>query len=165
MEYNKFKLKPVELVLGQKYMVSSHNSKTIRLCKFIKTTPKGHNFLAEDMDKCLFKKHIYTSKSSNHLNGTWFWLPDYIIVSEYIPEKIINVPDTAMSIGESTKNNLTYLQYKDHQIAKGEKYSWIDYKNIVLSKLKYDLIINESGSMNKIRVIPFVPEEDREIFL
>lgn len=133
MYANSIKIKPIQLVLGKKYMVTWKDSKTIRICKFIKVTPKGHNFLADDMDKCLFKKHIYASNSSNHLDGTWFWLPESVKISEYIPEVI-----------KSEKSDIeSYNEYKERKTKNDEFYSWTDYNKTVL------------------RVIPSVPEKDR----
>lgn len=114
----------MKLVLGKKYMIDIETHKTIRLCKLIKVTPKGYNFLADDMDKCLLKKHLYASNSSNHLDGTWFWIPEYMKITEFVETK----PD----IVEPEKPTLSYIQYKEQQIAKGEEYSWHD----MLKKIK-----------------------------
>ena len=138
--YTNLKFKPTKLVLGKKYMVANDGSNTIRLCKLIKVSPKGYNFLAEDMDKCLLLKHIYASNSSNHLDGTWFWIPDYMKISEYVEPK----PEV---VEPEKPTTLSYIQYKEYQIAKGEDYSWTEYKNIVLGKIKYEMIIDDSGSM------------------
>ncbi len=137
------KLKPVKLVLGKKYMVSFEGSKTIHICKLIKVTPKGYNFLAEDMDKCLFVKHFYVSNCSNHLNGTWFWMLDSVKITEYIEP-------TKPKVVETEKPSiLNYTDYKEAQIKKGEDYSWVDYNNKVLKmkKPKSVTIIDVSGSM------------------
>ena len=138
--YPNLKLKPMKLVLGKKYMIAIEGNITIRLCKFIKVTPKGYNFLADDMDKCFLQKHIYASNSSNHLDGTWFWIPDFMKITEFVEPK----PEV---VEPEQPTTLSYIQYKEHQIAKGEYYSWTEYKNIVLGKIKFEMILDESGSM------------------
>ena len=44
--------------LGEEYLVGR------RVCKFIKTTPKGFNFLDTHTSKCVFRRHLYDNKYS-----------------------------------------------------------------------------------------------------
>lgn len=44
------------LELGAQYIVYGH------LCRFIKVTPKGYNFLNEYTNKCVFPQHLYDKK-------------------------------------------------------------------------------------------------------
>ena len=139
MSYNNYpnlKLKPMKLVLGKKYMIAIEGSKTIRLCKLIKVTPKGYNFLADDMDKCFLQKHIYASNSSNHLDGTWFWIPDFMKITEYVEPK----PEVV----EPKKSEIeSYHEYVNRKNDNAEYYSWVDYCNTVLRAK------DNSGSMKQ----------------
>jgi len=47
----------IELEVGKHYLVS-HVGKPA-LCKFIRVTPKGFNFLMVEKDRCLLKRHLY----------------------------------------------------------------------------------------------------------
>jgi len=141
--YSNLKLKPMKLGLGKKYMIAIEGSKTIRICKLIKVTPKGYNFLADDMDNCFLTKHIYASNSSNHLDGTWFWIPEYMKIIEYVEPK----PEL---VEPEKPTTLSYTQYKAEQIAKGEYYSWTDYKKVFIDMSKPLIIIDTYDLDEKI---------------
>ncbi len=42
------------------------------ICRFIKTTKCGYNFLNLETSKCVFNRHLYPSKYDNHKSGDWF---------------------------------------------------------------------------------------------
>jgi len=48
--------KKMELTLGEYYYIYGG------VCKFIKVTEKGFNFLNENKNKCILKQHLYDRK-------------------------------------------------------------------------------------------------------
>lgn len=67
----KYKRRPRRLILGEEYYVKFNRGNTV-LCKFIKPTAKGYNFLNIETSKCIFKRHVYPSKCENHKDGNFF---------------------------------------------------------------------------------------------
>lgn len=60
--------KQVTLILGQEYWVGWYNGK-VTLCKFIKPTPCGYNFLNINTNTCsILKHHLYMSKHPDYKN-------------------------------------------------------------------------------------------------
>lgn len=74
--------KPMALELGEDYWVSNWNK--FYLCRFIKVTPKGYNFLNLETSKCLFPRHIYVTKNDE----TKFWFPTFIMIKKVEKEQI-----------------------------------------------------------------------------
>lgn len=75
---NYVRLHRVVCVLGETYKVIRGNRAYI--CKFIKVTNKGYNFLHEESNMCLFPKHWYVPREwQNQCQGPekHFWVPYY----------------------------------------------------------------------------------------
>lgn len=72
----KYKRRPQQLILGEKYYFKFNHGGGV-LCKFIRPTPKGYNFLNIETSKCILKQHLYPSKCENHKDGNFFWISEY----------------------------------------------------------------------------------------
>ena len=86
MNVIEFKRKPSfhrkVLTLGNDYVINN------QVCRFIKVTPKGYNFLRLDTNKCILKSHLYDRRfygkelPKNH-KEVKTWLPDFLNVMSY----------------------------------------------------------------------------------
>lgn len=77
----RIKRKPKKLELGKNYYVG-FSYKDIVKCKFIQTTKSGFNFLNLQTNKCILKHHLYRSKYDIHSDGNWFWVNQFMIITE-----------------------------------------------------------------------------------
>jgi len=74
-------LRPIELILGEKYVIGFKTPYTKRVFQLIKSTPKGYNFKNVHTGKILMKHHIYPLK--NYPDRLVFLFPYTIIISKY----------------------------------------------------------------------------------
>lgn len=70
MSWFRFAPERTEFALGESYTVEVYLKNGICLktvCKFIKVTKTGYNFLNEKTSKCIFKKCFYPNKDDNKI--------------------------------------------------------------------------------------------------
>lgn len=76
----------IRLRVGQDYLVLWQNDRRgSKLCKFIKTSDKGHNFLDEETNSCILKHPLYESKYENHKpnkQGSVFWVNEFLKIEK-----------------------------------------------------------------------------------
>jgi hypothetical protein len=75
-EYIPRKLKKIKL--GEYYILWWGTSNKVKICKFIKTTKLGYNFLNIDTNTCILKRPIYPSKKEEHSSGDVFWINEFL---------------------------------------------------------------------------------------
>jgi hypothetical protein len=74
--------KPIKLKLGEHYSVRFSWNRP-RICKFIKVTDKGYNFLNLKTNKCILYARLYRSSCEWHKSDDWFWIDKRFIVCEF----------------------------------------------------------------------------------
>lgn len=68
---------PLKLDLWEYYNVQWYSHGKI-ICLFVKSTPKGYNFLDVKTGKLILKKHLYS-------RNDWFWINFNMKVEKHIP--------------------------------------------------------------------------------
>jgi len=59
--------------LGCNYRVQfGYREDRFVICKLIKVTKTGYNFLNIETNKCIMKQHLYPTKMRNHITGDQF---------------------------------------------------------------------------------------------
>jgi len=82
----------IRLKLGQSYVVNWNTGKS-RICKFIKCSDKGYNFLDESTSVVMLKHPLYESKYENHQaneDGLKVWMSERLNVKSLEPALIIS---------------------------------------------------------------------------
>jgi hypothetical protein len=78
-----WKFRSVKLELGQDYLVH-WGLKEPMICRFIKPTAKGYNFLNLETSECILKRHIYPQKKLNdHNYGTYFYINIFLNIKKH----------------------------------------------------------------------------------
>lgn len=60
--------------LGEVYLTSWYGGNKRMICKFIKVTEKGYNFLDVRTNTCILKQHLYRSKKPYHQERLTFFV-------------------------------------------------------------------------------------------
>lgn len=72
---------PAQFILGKDYTVKIGWGPTV-LCRFIKPTNCGYNFLDLETNHCVLNQHLYPSKCENHSSGDWYWIHKNWVIKE-----------------------------------------------------------------------------------
>jgi len=75
-----FKRKLIELKLGETYVINwgEENKPPRIICKFIKVTRCGYNFLDLNTNSCILRHHLYPSKYPEHKLNSIFFINPYL---------------------------------------------------------------------------------------
>ncbi len=72
---------PKKLKLGTHYVLW-YGVRNKMMCKFIRPTKCGFNFLNLNTNKCVLSRHLYPSKCENHESGDWYWINERLKIEK-----------------------------------------------------------------------------------